>query len=382
MVFLIVLSTTSPTSAPRRDSMRRILRPLVCLGTAALVGVLVAGCGGDDEAPVPDDAVAMVGDTKITKAAFERGMERVVGGGTDPRDRAACVAAKRTRARAEARADASAKLPTEAEFARECQKEYEELKSFIMDSLIKDLWARQEAKAQGIALTDREVGGFVEKARTDGFLTAEALRKAGVTERELLPQLLRNELRFKVARELSERASRVSEEEVTDYFRRNRNELIVKERRDLRLVVTPTRARADAARAAIEAGRSWKTVAREYSTHDDTRNKGGRISDLRETGQETGFAATIFRAQEGDLVGPLEEKGSWVLFVIERVQPAVQATLEQARDEITKHLRSTRSQRAMADFARRYRAKTTCAPEYKVPSCSNGPKPPPNTPPL
>jgi parvulin-like peptidyl-prolyl isomerase len=363
--------------------MRRVLRPLLCLGTTALVGVLGAGCGGDDDnAAVPDDAVAIVGNATISKTAFERGMERVVGGGTDPRDRAACIAAKRTRARAEATSDRSAKLPAQAELARQCQEEYDELKGFIMDSLIKDLWARQEARERGIALTDREVTRFVEKARADGFLTEEALRKAGVTEREILPQLLGNELRFKVARQLSARASRVSPEEVAEYYRRNREELIVKERRNLRLVVTPTRAKAEEAKAAIEAGRSWRGVTREYSTHDDTRNKGGRISDLRETGQETGLAATIFRAPKGELVGPLEEKGSWVVFVIERVQPAVQATLEEARDEITKHLRSSRSQRAMADFARKYRAKTTCAPEYAVPSCSNGPKPPANVSPL
>jgi parvulin-like peptidyl-prolyl isomerase len=71
------------------------------------------------------------------------------------------------------------------------------------------------------------------------------------------------------------------------------------------------------------------------------------------------------------LTGPVQLERSWALFVVERVKPAFQATLEQARDEIEDLLTAQRRQAALADFTRKYRAKTTCAPDYRVRACSN-----------
>jgi foldase protein PrsA len=141
----------------------------------------------------------------------------------------------------------------------------------------------------------------------------------------------------------------------------------------VRLVVATTRARADAARAALGDGQSWKVVARKYSDHA-SREKGGKIADVREGSEQTGLVVAIFRARRGALVGPVKEAKYWAVFVVEKVEPPFHATLEQSRDEIKELLSSTRRQRALAAFEKTYRAKTTCAPGYRVPRCNNGPK--------
>ena len=120
---------------------------------------------------------------------------------------------------------------------------------------------------------------------------------------------------------MTEPSTRVSAQDIAEYYRRNKAKLIVDERRDVRLVVATTRARADAARAALADGQSWKVVARKYSVHV-SREKRGNIADVREGSEQTGLpAATGARRLE-----------------------------------------------------KKYSVKTTCAPGYRVPRCNTGPK--------
>jgi foldase protein PrsA len=313
--------------------MRQIASTLFCAAALALGAAVVLGCGDSDD-ELPEGAVAKVGEAVITKSDFERARK---------------VASDRTNPRG----DGS--------------------KARAMEALIKAEWMRQEAEARHIAITEEEVQEAVDQGRRTGLLSQENLQRAGLTLQELLPTIRDGQLEIKVTERLTEQSTRVSAQDIAEYYRRNKAKLIVDERRDVRLVVATTRAKADAARAALGDGQSWKVVARKYSVHA-SREKGGKIADLRESREQTGLVATIFRARRGALVGPVKEAKYWAVFVVEKIEPPFRATLEQSRDEIKQLLSSTRRQRALAAFERKYRAKTTCAPGYRVPRCNNGPK--------
>jgi foldase protein PrsA len=313
--------------------MSRFAPRLLCVAALALGAAFVAGCG-ESEGEWPEGAVAKVGDAVITKSDFERA-RKLASDPTDPRDNGAKVRA--------------------------------------MESLIKAEWIRQEAQAQGVTITDAEVQEAVERARKTGFLSEENLRSAGVTLDQLLPTIRDGQLEMKVTAELTKESKTVSAQDIAGYYRKNKSELIVDERRDVRLLVAKTQARAAAARAALGEGQSWKIVAREYSVHGASRDNGGKIANVREGKQQTGLLATIFRARKRALVGPVKEDESWVVFTVEKIEPPFQATLEQARDEIEQLLSSARRERALAAFEKKYRVKTTCAPGYIVPRCKNDP---------
>jgi foldase protein PrsA len=199
------------------------------------------------------------------------------------------------------------------------------------------------------------------------------LEKAGVSEREMMGRVRGNLLEAKVREEIAERATTVSAREIADYYRRNRTALAVPDRRDLRLVITKSPGRAEAARAALEAGRSWKSVAREYSLHF-SRHEGGRIENARKGTSEDGLGAVIFGASPGDLVGPVKDDDTWAVFVVERIKPSYQPTLEQARHDIVEHLQSAREDQAFKAYTEKYRDMTTCATGFIVPACKNGPE--------
>ena len=314
---------------------RRLARtalPLLCAGGLVLIGVAVTGCGDDDV--LPDDAVAQVGDSVITKADYERALK----------------ARGRTTDRME-----------------------EAVRSSVMEALIEDEWIRQEADAREITVTQADVQRAVEQAKESGFLSDEALAGAELTMKQLLPSIRGTQLERKVTEDITERASSVSAETIAEYYRRHREELIVPERRDVLLVLTRTRARAEAARLALDNGKSWKTVAEAHSLHD-SRENGGKVTDLRKGPLSTPLVTTVFRTKKDVLSGPIKaDDSSWGVFVVERIKPPFQASFARSRDDIREFLISRQRRQALASFRETYREITTCAPEFKVPSCKNGP---------
>jgi foldase protein PrsA len=242
-----------------------------------------------------------------------------------------------------------------------------------MDYLIEAEWTRMEADARGISLTDAEVQQAFDEAQRGGFLSEEALRRAGVSESEMFLRVRQNQLRMTVREHLTERARELSSQDIADYYRRNKKQLVVPDRRDLRIVITRTRAKAAAAREALESGRSWERVAAEYSVHI-SRSQGGKVTDaLRGSQRKVGLGAAIFGARTGKLMGPVRDEDGWAVFVVDKIKPSYQPGLEQARAEITERLQAAREKQALEAFTRTYRERTTCAPDFVVPVCKNGP---------
>jgi parvulin-like peptidyl-prolyl isomerase len=312
------------------------LPKLISLLLAA--GLLAFNACGDDDSDggLPYDTLAKVGNASITKAELDRSLRLASSqSGGDP--------------------------PTD------------ETRTRVLESLIRDEWIRQEAEARDVAVSDAEVQAALDKAQKSGFLSETALENAGLAEQDILPTIRKGQLQRKVTAAVTAGVEDVTAGDVAAYYRRNRSKMVVTERRDVRLVLTRKRGRAVAARSAVERGRSWNDVARKYSIHAESRADGGKISDVRKGPVGTGLTAAIFRARTGVLTGPVQVERSWAVFLVERVKPAFQATLEQARDEIRDLLTSQRRQAALADFTRKYRAKTTCAPDYRVRACRNSP---------
>jgi foldase protein PrsA len=177
---------------------------------------------------------------------------------------------------------------------------------------------------------------------------------------------------MRVREHLTEQARKLSSRDIADYYRRNKRQLVVPDRRDLRIVITRTRAKAAAAREALESGTNWKRVAAEYSLHI-SRSQGGTVTDaLRGSKRKVGLGAAIFGARTGTLMGPVQDDDGWAVFVVDKIKPSYQPTLAQARAEITVRLRAAREKQALEAFTRKYRERTTCAPDFVVAACKNG----------
>ena len=106
--------------------------------------------------------------------------------------------------------------------------------------------------------------------------------------------------------------------------------------------------------------------------------QGGKLAAVAKGQQDKALEDAVFAASKGDLQGPVKTQFGWYVFEVEKVTPASQQSLDQARDTIKNLLRSERQQKALdafvKDFREQYKDETNCSDDYRVAECKNAPK--------
>lgn len=363
--------------APRR------LIPLLAL--VAAISVVATGCGDD----VPSGAVAKIGDTVIKKEDFEHWLEAAAKGQQppgaggeitipEPPEYTDCIAAKKKQP-----VPQGTKKPTDDALKDQCKQEYDSLKQQVMQFLISAEWIQQEADARDIEVTDEEVQKQFEDQKKQSFPNdkdyQEFLKTSGQTEEDLLFRVKLDVLSNKVREKIIEGKGDVSDDDIEKYYEDNKERFAQPERRDLAVVLTKTEAKANEARAALEGGRSFKDVAKEFSIDEASKTQGGKLPGVAQGQQEKAFDDAIFAADKGALTGPVKTQFGWYVFEVTTITEKSQQTLEEAKETIKNLLKSEREQKALDDFVKDFREKykdeTQCADDYVIEDCDNAPKP-------
>jgi len=356
----------------------KLLLPLALTGAAAAV---ISACGND----VPPNAVAKVGDETITQGEFDKWLNTAVksqaqGGAAvvpDPPDYTKCVAAKQ-----KAPAPQGQKKPTEAALKKQCKTEYDTIKRQVMQFLIQAQWVQQEAEKRDITVSDKAVQKSFADQKKQAFPTDKAykqfLKTSGMTEADILFRVKLSQLQEKLTQKVTEDAKKVSAADIEEYYEKNQKRFEQPERRDLRVVLTKTEAKANEARQALDGGQSWKDVVKQYSIDETSKAQGGKLAAVAKGQQDKALEDAVFAAQKGELEGPVKTQFGWYVFEVEKITPASQQSLEQSRDTIKNLLASQRQQKALdafiKDFREQYKDETNCSDDYRVAECKNAPK--------
>jgi parvulin-like peptidyl-prolyl isomerase len=373
--------------------MLKTLRPILVL--AALAAILVAsGCGED----VPSGSVAKVGDENITKDEFthwltaaakqqaqstgQKPSDIVV---PDPPNFTACVAAK-----AKQPVPKGVPKPDPKSLKTQCQQEYDGLKSQTLQFLISAEWLLQEAKARKITATDKEVQTTFQQQKKQSFPKEADYKKflatSGQSETDLLYRVRLSVLTNKLQESIVKSKGEVTQQQIQDYYDKNKQRFAQPETRDLLVVLTPKKPTADTALKQIKSGTPWAKVAKQYSKDDASKSQGGKLPGVTKGQQEKTFDAAIFSAKRGKVVGPIKTQFGYYVFKVTKVTPAKQQTLAQVSATIKNLLMSQGQQKALNDFVKdfqkRFKDKTSCAKGYVVEQCKNAPKKSTNTNPV
>jgi foldase protein PrsA len=317
--------------------MRRMRPAVLSLVVAAgpFLGALV-GCGKEE---VPDDAVAKVGETVVTRADYDKWYRF---------------------------AEQSPFLKGKAQVKRE-----------TMEMLIETEWVLQEAAARDISVSGGEVEREAEKQR-GGFPSDEAYRRflkdASLTEDDLLYRVKVDRLRVKLEKAIATKQSReFPDREIEAYYEGHQELFSRPESRDLTFVLTKTEAKAEDAKQALEDGEAWKPVVRKYSIDPEDYTaravRGPKLAEGREA-----LERAVYRSRKGEVNGPVKTQLGWYVFEVTKVTPAAKQSLADAEETITPILRRRRAAAAVEQLYQGYRKDTVCADDFKVPECSNGPK--------
>jgi foldase protein PrsA len=358
-----------------------IQKSMLALAVAGLFTAAISACGND----VPPGAVAKVGDETITQDEFNKWVETAVKsqaqGATavvpDPPDFEKCVAAKKKTPTPEGQGKQS-----DAALKKQCKTEYETLKREVMQFLIQAEWVTQEAEKRNIEVSDAAVRKSLEDQKKQAFPTEKAyqqfLKTSGMSEADILFRVKLSQLQEKLTQKFTADAKKVSDADVEEYYDKNKKRFAQPERRDLRVVLTKTEAKADQARKALESGEPWSQVVKQYSIDEASKAQGGKLAAVAKGQQDKALEDAVFAASKGELEGPVKTQFGWYVFEVEKITPASQQSLEQSRDTIKNLLRSERQQKALdaaiKDFREEYKDKTNCSDDYRVGECKNAPK--------
>jgi parvulin-like peptidyl-prolyl isomerase len=368
------------------------LKTRTALPVAALLAVAVLGvsaCGGG----MPGNSVATVGDQTIKRGTFEHWMRIIAisqaGQGNpaaaktakvpDAPDFKQCIADKKKTAAKPAKGQPE---PTEAQLKTQCKQSYEQFKTQVLGFLIRSTWLDQEANRLKVKVSEKTITKQIDDIKKQQFAQKGSYEKflqgAGLTNEDVLYQQRIRELQNKITQKVTKGKDKVTDAQIEAYYNKNKSRFSTPERRDLRIVLTKDKAKAEQAKKALESGQSWKAVAKKYSVDQASKGKGGALPGVAKGQQEPGFDKAIFAADKGKLTGPVKTQFGWYVFEVSKITATKQQTLEESKSSIKQILASQSQQSALKkfgdDYRKRYKKTTDCRKGYVVDDCKNAPK--------
>jgi foldase protein PrsA len=366
----------------------------LALGAFFVVAIALAACGGSS---IPGNSVAKVGDTSITKTDFNHWLKiaaissqgqsnpDVASGKAqaeipDPPDYKACVANKAKTVPKPAKGQPA---PTTAQFKQQCQTEYNGLRDQVLQFLISAQWIVGEADDQGVKVTDAEVEKQFETTKKQSFPKdadfQKFLKSSGMGLEDLKFRVKVQALSDKLRTKVTKGKDTVTDAQVKQYYDKNKSRFSQPERRDLLIVLTKTKAKADTALSALKGGQGFKSVAKKYSIDQASKNQGGKLLAVAKGQQEKSLDDAVFKASKGKLSGPIKTQFGYYVFKVTKVTKSSQQTLTQATPTIKQLLQSQNQQKALdsfvKDFQKRWKDKTNCRHGFVTQDCKNAPKP-------
>jgi foldase protein PrsA len=363
--------------------------PMVRL-VAALCAILVpaaiaVGCGG-----VPGNAVATVDGESIEKSTFEHWLNvaaKSAGGGQPgattavpkPPTYTECIAAKR---KALPKPGKGQPKTTDAQLKTQCKTDYENMRKQALQLLINAQWIQGEADELKVKVSDADVKKSFNQQKKQAFPKAadyqKFLKDSGRTEKDILFQIRFELLSNKIRDKIIKGKDKVSDAQIAAYYNKNKQRFAQPERRDLRIVLTKGKAKAQAALSALKSGQSWKAVTKEFSIDQASKSQGGKLPAVTKGSQEKALDEAVFKAKKNKLVGPVKTQFGYYVVQVTKVTKASQQSLEKAKPTIKQLLASQNQQKALdtfvKDFQKKWKGKTECREGFVTQECKNAPK--------
>lgn len=330
------------------------------LGAAA--ALVAAGCGGGGQS-VPDNAVAVVDGTVITKDQLQKLVDQ-------------------TKNNYEA---------TKQQFPKAGTPEYQNLQTQWVQYLVQNAELQKAAAGMGITVTAKDVDKSEKQliaAQFDGKRTeyVKALKRQGLTAADYRPILERQALTAKIFDAVTKDVT-VSDKDVLDYYTQNQSRY--PESRDVRhilLAVTnppgcqpgqdpkckvdyaKSKAEADDIYAKLKAGANFAALAKQYSKDPGSKNSGGKLTIQRgQTVPE--FEKAAFALKVGQISEPV--KTVYGYHVIEALSP-VKGNYDGYKETVRQTLLQQRKNDAMSAWVEKltkdYKSKVSYATGFEPPT--------------
>lgn len=164
------------------------------------------------------------------------------------------------------------------------------------------------------------------------------------------PQYRKATYVFLETRELAKEIG-VTEEELQQAFDTYSGEFMKPEQRELKQMILPEKAAAEAAAEAVEGGAAFADVAKERAGMEGDAVDLGTVTRQELLPQVADLAFSA--AAEGDVVGPVESPLGWHVLQVENIVEGEEKTLDDVRDEVTQRVQHDKAVDTLFNLANR-----------------------------
>jgi len=346
--------------------------------------VLLAACGG-----VPGNGVARVDDSVIKTSTFKHWLTVAAASSQAPGTTGAAAvpdAPKYTKCIATKQAQQAKPAPgqpkqTDAQLKAACEQDYKSLLEQVMQFLISAQWIQNEASDQGIHVSDKDVQKEFEKQKKQSFPREadyqQFLKSSGMNQQDILLRVKLDLLSNKIRDKVTKGKGKVTDAQIAQYYNQNQSRFGQPAKRDVQVVLTKDKAKAQQALKQLQGGASFASVAKKYSIDDASKAQGGKLT-VSKGQQEKALDDAIFAARVGQLRGPVKTQFGYYVFKVNKNTPGSQQTLDQSKASIRQILSTQNQQKALQAFVKKFQKKwkgrTDCRKGYVVQTCKNAPK--------
>jgi parvulin-like peptidyl-prolyl isomerase len=335
---------------------RAQLIALIAVGIFA--AFIAAGCGSDKESVGAND-VAVVGDTPITKEQFDELIDR---------------------ARENYENNGNQKFPEPG------TPEYVALRRQAMQFLVQREQFEQKAEELGLTISDSDVEKQMQTIKAQYFgkngkcdaacdkkYQAE-IKKQGVTDEQVREDVRASVVQNKIYEKVTSGVT-VSDKEVEEYYKKNKQNYIQPESRDVRHILVKKKALAESLYQRAKSGENFAALAKKYSTDAGTKKQGGKLP-ISKGRQVPEFDKAAFALKTGEISQPVKTTYGWhVILALTGIKKQKVTPLSEVKPAIRQQLLQQEKTDAMkdwvADTQKNFEKKTTYQVGYEPPASTN-----------
>src|SRR6188472_314281 len=327
--------------------MKRSL--MLAAAALAVLTVVAAGCGDTDE--VPQDAVAVVDGTPISKSTLDELLART----------------KKTYA------------TQKRQFPKAGTQEYQSLQTQAVAFLVQRQESAPEADKLGVKITDAQIQKKVDDVKKQYFGGDQKKFEAGLKAQSYTIEALREDARAQLVSEGIYKDItgdvKVSDAEAQQYYDDNIDRYKVAESREVRHILVKTKDEADALHDQLVNGASFATLAKEKSLDPGSKDQGGKLTVSKGQTVEA-FDKAAFSLDTNEISDPVKTQyGYHIIQPLTDVKPGRVTPFTQVRNQIKSQLVQQKKSDAVSEWVssveKQYKGKVTYAAGYETPDTTS-----------
>lgn len=337
----------------------------LAVSVVALVGVAsAAGCGNERKSVGAND-VAVVGNCVISKEQFNRLLSQA----------------------------RSSYKTNKQPFPEPGTEQYTALRKQAMQFLVQRCEFNQKADELGVKITDADVEKQLNTIKAqyfgkDGKCNAACekkyqaqIKKQGLNERQVRDDVrasvVQNKLYTKVTNGVT-----VSDEDIEEYYKKNKQQYVLPESRDVRHILVKKKGLADQLYAQVTSGGNFAALAKQHSEDPGSKSTGGKMT-ISKGRQVPEFDKAAFALGVNEISKPIKTQYGWhIIQALTPMKKSSKTPLSEVRAQIRQQLLQQKKQEEMKkwvdDTSDEFEDKTAYQVGYAPPAeTTTGPAPAP-----